>query len=308
MGYTALDNNTTGNDNIALGVNTLGANTTGNFNIAIGSRTMFDKQTGNYNIAVGPNALENNTNGANNVVMGYNSGFSNVTGSGNVFLGYQAGYNETDSNKLYIDNSSTNTPLIYGDFGLDTAVVNGNLTVSNANGTHANATIDVSGLEVSNLGSANMGLDGDVVPFASTTYDLGNNVAGEHWDSVVALNFVTFSDKRTKDNIAGIGYGLKEILALRPVSFRYNERVTADKRTRLGLIAQEVEEVIPEAVFSEDVDVDEQGKVMRYEGEFKAMTYTDLIPVLIKAIQEQNERIDSLEKELKTLKRSNTNK
>ena len=46
------------------------------------------------------------------------AGFSNTAGSGNVFLGNEAGYKETGSNKLYIDNSDTSTPLIYGQFDL----------------------------------------------------------------------------------------------------------------------------------------------------------------------------------------------
>lgn len=53
-------------------------------------------------------------------------------GSNNVFIGYQAGYNEGNSNKLYISNSSTATPLIYGDFstkqlGLSTNTLTGAL-------------------------------------------------------------------------------------------------------------------------------------------------------------------------------------
>ena len=48
----------------------------------------------------------------------------------NVFVGYQAGYNETGSNKLYIDNSNTSTPLIHGDFDTDKVTINGNMTVT----------------------------------------------------------------------------------------------------------------------------------------------------------------------------------
>ena len=51
-------------------------------------------------------------------------------GSGNVFLGYEAGYNETGSNTLYIANSDTSSPLIYGDFGTGEVTINGNLTVT----------------------------------------------------------------------------------------------------------------------------------------------------------------------------------
>ena len=45
-------------------------------------------------------------------------------GTGNVFIGPNAGYNETTSNKLYIDNSNTSTPLIYGDFSTNRLSIN----------------------------------------------------------------------------------------------------------------------------------------------------------------------------------------
>ena len=61
--------------------------------------------------------------------MGYRAGNNNQTGSGNVFLGYYAGFYETGSNKLYIDNSFTSTPLIYGEFDNRILTINGNLEV-----------------------------------------------------------------------------------------------------------------------------------------------------------------------------------
>ena len=54
--------------------------------------------------------------GLYNTAIGERAGYSLVTGSSNVFLGYNAGYYELGSNKLYIANSNTTTPLIYGDF------------------------------------------------------------------------------------------------------------------------------------------------------------------------------------------------
>jgi hypothetical protein len=51
-----------------------------------------------------------------NTIIGTRAGHNNDTGSYNVFLGYKAGYNEAGSNKLYIANSETDPPLIYGDF------------------------------------------------------------------------------------------------------------------------------------------------------------------------------------------------
>jgi hypothetical protein len=71
----------------------------------------------------------NNTIGNDNTFIGAYAGWSNTTGSGNVFLGYQAGYNETGSNRLYIANSSTTTPLIYGEFDNSIALINGNFRV-----------------------------------------------------------------------------------------------------------------------------------------------------------------------------------
>ena len=56
-----------------------------------------------------------NTNRVKNTWIGYQAGYNN-NGSGNVFLGFQAGYNSTGSNQLYIDNSNTTNPLIYGNF------------------------------------------------------------------------------------------------------------------------------------------------------------------------------------------------
>lgn len=56
------------------------------------------------------------TSGNNNVAIGHQAGFSSSTGSGCVFIGFQAGKKETASNKLYISNSETATPLILGEF------------------------------------------------------------------------------------------------------------------------------------------------------------------------------------------------
>ena len=72
-----------------------------------------------------------NTGGVNNTFIGRRSGFGNETGSGNVFLGYNAGASagSTASNQLYIDNSDTTSPLIWGDFQNDILSVNGNVGI-----------------------------------------------------------------------------------------------------------------------------------------------------------------------------------
>ncbi len=167
VGYLSLKTNTTGSSNTALGMNTLrdasngnnntavgfnamGIKTTGNYNVALGSQALY-RNNHNYNIAIGSNALyqsqgDNNTvighlagenlqDGNNNTFVGYHSGrgnWSHHPGSGNVFIGAYAGIDETGSNKLYIENTSTNTPLIYGEFDNNILRINGTLDINNA--------------------------------------------------------------------------------------------------------------------------------------------------------------------------------
>lgn len=150
VGYLSLSSNSSGSRNTAIGAESMKNNTTGNWNTSIGDNALVLNTIGTHNSAFGALALNANisgggntaagygslmtltggiqnsgfgmysnkslTTGNNNAALGYEAGYLNSTGSGNVFLGYQAGYNETGSNKLYIANSSTSTPLIYGDF------------------------------------------------------------------------------------------------------------------------------------------------------------------------------------------------
>ena len=74
------------------------------------------------------------TTGKDNSFIGFKAGFNNVNGSGNVFIGCQAGANEMGSGKLYIANSDTDNPLIYGDFkrgvlGVGTSEIPENFTM-----------------------------------------------------------------------------------------------------------------------------------------------------------------------------------
>ena len=104
--------------------------------------------------------------GDNNSFVGAYSGFNNITGSGNVFLGSYAGYSETASNKLYIDNSSTTSPLIYGDFNTNILRFNANVGINIA--PDESYSLKVSG-NVYVSGNINAG---------SVTGDLTGNVTG----------------------------------------------------------------------------------------------------------------------------------
>lgn len=148
IGRTALQSNTSGGGNVAVGVVALTANTIGESNTAIGAGAMSTSMLGSWNTAVGANALGNSPVGLFNAAFGtqalmYNSGNentaiganalrNNLVGGGNVALGSEAGENEMGSDRLYIDNSNTVTPLIYGEFDNDFVRINNNLGIGSS--------------------------------------------------------------------------------------------------------------------------------------------------------------------------------
>ena len=86
--------------------------------------------SGSGNILIGRTAGGFIQGGAsNNIMIGHQAG-KNCSGSTNIFLGYKAGQNETGSNLLYIDNSDTATPLIYGNFTSNLVRINGDFDVT----------------------------------------------------------------------------------------------------------------------------------------------------------------------------------
>jgi len=110
--------------------------------------------------------------------------------------------------------------------------------------------------------------------------DLGSGA--KQWDTIYLINApVVSSDRRLKDNIRNIKYGLDAIESLRPVQFLKHGKET------LGFIAQEVHPVIPEV--TRNVDKPET---------YAAMVYEELIPVLVKAVQELSNKVTILEEKL----------
>jgi len=127
-----IDDDGTTNENVAIGENSFSNNTSGSNNTAIGFEASRFNTIGWYNTTIGSEANFWNTEGSNNTMIGYEAGHGNTphSKSGNVCLGHRAGYYETDDNKLYIDNSSTYDPLIYGEFDNDFVSINGDLEIT----------------------------------------------------------------------------------------------------------------------------------------------------------------------------------
>jgi len=143
FGAQVASANTSGSINSFFGAYAGIANTEGGNNSFFGAYAGTANITGNYNVFIGEYAGSSVTSGYSNTFLGARSGYLNIIGAGNVFLGNQAGYNETGSNKLYIANSNTDSPLIYGDFSASALTINGSLTVSSTNTSTFNSSINI---------------------------------------------------------------------------------------------------------------------------------------------------------------------
>jgi hypothetical protein len=112
--------------------------------------------------------------------------------------------------------------------------------------------------------------------------------------SATSATITTISDQRLKENIVDIDVGLDAVMALKPRKFDWKAGKGKDKKGDRGWIAQEFETVFPEMI--------DTWKDPAPEGEepYKAVN-ADLIPVLVKAIQEQQQIINDLKARIETL-------
>jgi hypothetical protein len=110
--------------------------------------------------------------------------------------------------------------------------------------------------------------------------------------NVIANSYLTASDRRLKTNIVNMKQGVEELMKLRPVTYRMKDDTA--KATRFGFIAQEIEKVMPEVVNKPKTDK-----------QFYSVNYAELVPVLTKALQEQQSEIEKLKAELSGVKSQN---
>jgi hypothetical protein len=100
----------------------------------------------------------------------------------------------------------------------------------------------------------------------------------------------TFSDERLKYDIQPINDGLTKLANIRCVSYRLKDVDAEDSQKKLGVIAQDLVGVVDEVISITKKTGDET--------DYMSVRYTELIPVLIKAIQEQQAIIESLKARL----------
>jgi hypothetical protein len=109
----------------------------------------------------------------------------------------------------------------------------------------------------------------------------------------LAVSLVNASDYRLKHAVAPLPSTIGQIMALKPVSYKWNELPDVTAR---GFIAHELAEVCPEAVFGKKDALKDDGSI-----DPQGVDTTKLIPLLVKAIQEQQAAIVALEARLAAL-------
>jgi hypothetical protein len=269
--------NTTGYENSFFGRGAGGANTWGYYNSFVGAYAGNKNTTGDYNSFVGAHAGNKNTTGNANSFVGAGAGGANTTGYSNSFFGRHAGVANTTgySNSFFgRDAGATNTTGYYNVFlgyeagysetnsnklYIDNCYTGGNCTQPLIYGEFDNRVVRIDG-------------------------------------SLTIVTVATPSDMRYKKEIHPLESPLEKVLELRGVTYEWDkDKVNGagyKSGKQIGLIAQEVEKVLPELV-----QTDSKG--------YKTLSYDKLGPVLIEAVKEQQKeirekdaRIERLEKAL----------
>lgn len=142
---------------------------------------------------------------------------------------------------------------------------------------------------------------------ANGSSSCGGVYAGYFEGPVYATSYSNGSDEMLKQEISDIPSGLELISQIEPKSyyFRTNEFPTLhlDEGLHYGVIAQQLEEVLPDAVtvVNRPAKYDEEGNLIGEAISFKSVDYNELIPILIKATQEQQALIDQQQTQINDL-------
>jgi len=271
-----LYENTTGANNTATGFQALYTNSTGTHNVGNGHNALFNLTTGDENTAIGKSALENNNTGGKNTSIGCFAGDKITTGGYNVLLGHNA-----------------------GSYGVNLTTGGDNVILGSHSRTTASDSVRAVVIGYNVAGASDY----------TTLGNSGNDIRAAHGNA----SWATVSDRRVKKDIQDATAGLNFVKELRPRTFKfktkgdlpeefngYEEGSTEafkNSKTNHGFIAQEVKEVIDNHSEIADGfslwDVRESGQ--------QEVAEAALIPILVKAIQEQQILIESLTTRIESL-------
>jgi len=310
-GYQALQSNITGGSNTAVGLQALQSNTSASFNTAVGREALQSNTTGANNTAQGYQALKSNTSASFNTAVGREALRFNTTGAGNVAQGFQALYSNTEGsnnvaqgnnalrfNTTGINNTAHGQQALYSNtIGIGNVAVGHLALFDNVSGSE-NTALGSQALKDVTTGSGNLGMaprnsNGTFAPvFNPQAAD--NRIIMGHTsvtNAYVQVAWTIVSDARDKAAFAPVPHGLDFVNSLKPTEYQFKENGRdgeADGIKRYGFLAQDVLELEgdnPVIVDTEDLD-----KLKLKE--------SNLIPVLVNAIQELTAEVQTLKAKL----------
>ena len=257
-GYEALFSNETGKQNEASGYQPLYSNTLGSFNTADGTQALYANSTGYFNTADGGGALYANTTGNYNTAIGVSAGYTvdltDMTGSNNTFVGAVA----------YASTGTLSNATAIGAFAEvseSNALVLG--SISGVNGATSNTNVGI----------------GTTAPAHIFTIAQG-------FGDAYADGWSTYSSRRWKTNIETLHGALGKVEQLRGVSCDLKD----SGKHEIGVIAEEVGQVVPEVVSYEKNGKDAQG-----------VDYSRLTALLIEAVKQQQQQIQKQQRQIARL-------
>jgi hypothetical protein len=175
---------------------------------------------------------------------------------------------------------------------------------------------DVQAYDADLAAVAGLASTGIVVRTGSGTFSAGNSLssvdlqinslgvgtaASTTAGEIRATNQITsyYSDERLKEDIVEITDALEKVMALRGVTYKPNslaESLGYKKQNEVGVIAQDVEKVLPEAVKPAPFDIMlfENTEISKSGQNYKTVQYEKLVPLLIEAIKELNKEVKLL--------------
>jgi hypothetical protein len=265
---------------IGRGTNYDNTNTSLGYNVMKGNN---GSGGGLRNTAVGSQAAQYFYSGADNTAVGYNAfnGSPRVYGSRNTAIGSKAlsviGESTSDNTAVGVEALINTTSVRNTSVGYQSGTTNTSGSNNTLIGTQAN-------VGSSNLNNATALGYGAIVS-STNSVRIGNNFVTSI-GGVVAWSIS--SDIRLKKDIVDTKYGLNTVMQFRPVDYT----LIGNNLRQVGFIAQEMKKLVPEVVTGIEGDLSKH--------ETLSLTYENLVAVLTKAIQEQQEIINNLQKENST--------
>jgi len=312
LGYQSLFYNTTASYNTALGYQAGFSNTTAVSNVYLGNKAGYTNSTGSFNTIIGDNAgytLNNSVTYGGNTLFGAQAGYALTTGVNNTFVGAMASTSFACGSLVTTGSKNTIIGAYSGNQGsLDIRTASNYIVLSDGDGNPRGVFINNGDFCIGQVNDTNTPTQGHCFSVGTSSWLASGHVSGagsgtayayynyaggtigsitQNGTTGVLYNIV--SDRRLKENIVDAPSALSLIDSVKVRSFDFK---SDGSHTEFGLIAQEFYEVAPECVSKGDDNPDVITDTWGLDS-------SALVPAMIKAIQEQQALITTMQAKLK---------